>query len=107
MTHEEVKKYIKPGVKTETLDKIAYDFIIKNGCTPSFLNYEGYPKSINTSINDEVVHGIPSKKRIKEHIGRFTKLYYQIKDDKIDEDFIDTIYEQDYIFHDIDYRIYL
>ena len=48
-----------------------------------------------------------AKKRIKEHIGRFTKLYYQIKDDKIDEDFIDTIYEQDYIFHDIDYRIYL
>lgn len=67
LTHEEVKKYIKPGVKTETLDKVAYDFIKKNGCTPSFLNYDGYPKSINTSINDEVVHGIPSKKRIKEH----------------------------------------
>ena len=48
-----------------------------------------------------------AKKRIKEHIGRFTKLYYQIKDDNIDEEFIDTIYKQDYIFHDIDYRIYL
>ena len=47
-----------------------------------------------------------AKKRIKQHIGRFTKLYYQIKNDKIDEKFVDDIYEQDLIFTDIDYRIY-
>ena len=47
-----------------------------------------------------------AKKRIKDHIGRFTKLYYQIKNDKIDEDFIDGIYEQDCIFPEIDYMVY-
>ena len=47
-----------------------------------------------------------AKKRIKQHIGRFTKLYYQIKNDNIDEEFVDDIYKQDLIFKDIDYRIY-
>ena len=64
LTHEEVKKHIKPGVKTKDLDKVAYDFIIKNHARPSFLNYEGYPASICVSINDEVVHGIPGERRI-------------------------------------------
>ena len=67
LTHEEIKKFIKPGVTTEQLDKIAHDFIIKNGGVPSCLNYEGFPKSICVSINDEVVHGIPGKRKIKEH----------------------------------------
>ncbi len=65
LTHEEIKKYLKPGVKTEELDKIAHDFILKNDCTPSCLGYEGFPKSICVSINDEVVHGIPGKRKIK------------------------------------------
>ena len=47
-----------------------------------------------------------AKKRIKQHIGRFTKLYYQLKNDNVDEKFVDDIYEQDLIFSDIDYRIY-
>ena len=47
-----------------------------------------------------------AKKRIKQHIGRFTKLYYQIKNDKIDEKFVDDIYKQDLIFDNIDYNIY-
>ena len=47
-----------------------------------------------------------AKKRIKQHIGRFTKLYYQIKNDKIDEKFVDDIYSQDLVFKDIDYKIY-
>ncbi len=67
LTHEEIKKNLKPGITTEQLDKIAYDFILKNNCVPSCLGYEGYPKSICISINDEVVHGIPSKTKIKEH----------------------------------------
>ncbi len=65
LTHEELKKYIKPGIKTEELDQIAHDFIIKNECIPSCLGYEGFPKSICISINDEVVHGIPGKRKIK------------------------------------------
>lgn len=65
LTHEEIKKHIKPGIRTEQLDKIAHDFIVKNGCVPSCLGYEGFPKSICVSINDEVVHGIPGKRKIK------------------------------------------
>lgn len=65
LTHEEIKKHLKPGVRTEDLDKIAYDFITKNGCIPSCLGYEGFPKSICVSINDEVVHGIPGKRKIQ------------------------------------------
>ena len=65
LTHEEIKKHIRPGVTTKELDKVAYDFITKNNCVPSFLNYEGYPASICTSINDEVVHGIPGNTKLK------------------------------------------
>lgn len=65
LVHEEIKKYIKPGVTTEQLDKVAVDFCNKNNCKLSCLNYEGYPKSICISINDEVVHGIPGKRKIK------------------------------------------
>ncbi len=67
LTHEEIKKHIRPGVTTEELDRIAHDFIIKNDCVPSQLHYEGYPKSICVSINDEVVHGIPGKRKLKKH----------------------------------------
>lgn len=66
LTHKEVAKNIKVGITTKELNDIAHKFIIANDCTPSFLNYEGYPASICISINDEVVHGIPSKRKIKE-----------------------------------------
>ncbi len=65
MTHEEVKKHIKAGVTTKELDTIAYNFISSHNARPSFLNYEGYPASICVSINDEVVHGIPGDRVIK------------------------------------------
>lgn len=55
---------VKPGVTTYEIDKIAYDFIKKCGATPNFLNYGGYPATACISINDEVIHGIPSKKRV-------------------------------------------
>ncbi len=61
---ELLEKHIKPGVNTAQLDKIAYDFIISKGARPNFLNYNGFPGSICASVNDEVVHGIPSKKAI-------------------------------------------
>ena len=53
---------VKVGVSTYHLDKLAREYIEKAGATPSFLNYHGYPASICTSIDDVVVHGIPSKK---------------------------------------------
>lgn len=56
-----VEKHIRPGVSTAELDKIAYDFIKKQGATPSFLNYNGFPGSICASPNSWVVHGIPNK----------------------------------------------
>lgn len=63
-THEELKKIIKPGISTYEIDRCGEAFIRSMGCEPSFLNYEGYPASICVSVNDEVVHGIPSKTRI-------------------------------------------
>lgn len=53
---------IKPGITTKELDTIAYNFYKKHGATPNFLNYNGYPATICASVNDEVVHGIPSNK---------------------------------------------
>lgn len=55
---------IKPGVSTLELDQIAYNFYKKHGATPNFLHYNGYPATICASVNDEVVHGIPSKHKI-------------------------------------------
>lgn len=55
---------IKVGMSTYELDKIIHDYIVKNGAKPSFLGYGGFPGSACISINDEVIHGIPSKKRI-------------------------------------------
>ena len=64
ITHEELRKIIKPGISTYEIDKVGEEVIRSYGCIPSFLNYNGYPASICVSVNDEVVHGIPSKERI-------------------------------------------
>ena len=55
---------IKPGISTKELDTVAYNFYKKHGAIPNFLNYNGYPATICASVNDEVVHGIPSLKKI-------------------------------------------
>ena len=55
---------VQPGVTTEEIDRIAYEYIIKQGAKPNFLNYNGFPATACISINDEVNHGIPSKKRV-------------------------------------------
>ncbi|MBO7202968.1 MAG: type I methionyl aminopeptidase [Paludibacteraceae bacterium] len=60
----EVAKLIAPGVSTLDLDKRAEEYIRDNGAVPSFLNYNGFPNSICASINEQVVHGIPSAKTI-------------------------------------------
>lgn len=60
----ELAKHIAPGVSTLQLDKIAEEFIRDNGAVPAFLGYAGFPNSICTSVNEQVVHGIPSSKMI-------------------------------------------
>jgi methionyl aminopeptidase len=57
----EISNMVKPGVTTSHLDSVAYDLIKKNGAKPAFLGYNDYPYSICTSINSQLVHGLPSK----------------------------------------------
>ena len=57
-----ITPYVEPGITTELLDKKCYDFIIKNKAIPAPLNYKGFPKSICTSINHVICHGIPGNK---------------------------------------------
>ena len=63
-TYAEVAKAIRPGVTTAQLDKIAYEFIMDHGGRPACLGYEDYPATLCTSVNEQVVHGIPSDKVI-------------------------------------------
>lgn len=64
-THEAVRKAVKPGVSTADLDRVAEDFIRSHtGATPSFKGLYGFPASICASVNEEIVHGIPSPRRI-------------------------------------------
>ncbi|MCI6019995.1 MAG: type I methionyl aminopeptidase [Clostridiales bacterium] len=62
--HEELHKALKPGMSTLDIDRLGEKIIRDFGCIPNFKNYNGYPASICVSVNDEVVHGIPSKHRI-------------------------------------------
>ncbi len=55
---------VEPGITTEEINRIAHNFIVKSGAIPTFKGYNGYPAATCISINDEVIHGIPSKKRI-------------------------------------------
>jgi len=63
---EFIEKEIKPGVSTAYIDKLAYDYIVAHECTPSFKGYSGFPASICASVNEEVVHGIPGNRILKE-----------------------------------------
>jgi methionyl aminopeptidase len=65
-THKVLRKHIKPGITTEELDKIAEKEIRALGGIPAFKGYGGFPASICTSINEEVVHGIPGLKQLKD-----------------------------------------
>ena len=57
---------VKPGVRTNEIDKAVHDFIISQGATPSFLNYGGFPASTCISVNNVVIHGIPSDRELKD-----------------------------------------
>jgi methionyl aminopeptidase len=61
----ELARWVKPGVTTLELDKIAEEYIRDNGGVPAFLNYQGYPNTLCTSVNEQVVHGIPNKSFLK------------------------------------------
>ena len=62
--HDCLADIIVPGITTKELDRRAFEIIHAHGCTPSFLNYNGFPASICASVNEEVIHGIPDKKRV-------------------------------------------
>lgn len=62
--HEELGKKLSPGMSTLDIDRLGEEMIRSFGCEPSFKNYHGYPASVCVSVNEEVVHGIPSKDRI-------------------------------------------
>ena len=62
--HDGLIPYIKPGMSTKEIDRIGEDMIRSMGCIPNFLNYGGFPGSFCISLNDEVVHGIPSEDKI-------------------------------------------
>ena len=62
--HDELAQFVRPGISTLDIDRFGEKLIRSLGCTPNFLNYNGYPASICVSVNDEVVHGIPKKNRI-------------------------------------------
>lgn len=59
-----IESFIKPGVSTEELNQICHDYILEHGAYPSPLNYNGFPKSVCTSLNEVICHGIPSKKDV-------------------------------------------
>ncbi len=61
-----VEENVKPGITTQELDRIAENYIRKNGATPAFKGYGGFPGSICASVNDEIIHGIPSNRVLSE-----------------------------------------
>ena len=60
-----LEEMIKPGITTGELDKVAEDFIRSRGAVPSFLGYGGFPNTLCTSVNEEIVHGIPGSRKLK------------------------------------------
>jgi len=66
LTHKELSKAVKPGVTTKELDELAETFIRSKGAVPSFKGYNGFSGSICTSVNEELVHGIPGKRTLQE-----------------------------------------
>ena len=82
LTHELIKQNVKQGITTQELDHIAEKFIKSMGAIPSFKGYSGFPANTCISINEELVHGIPSKRKLVEgdivsiDIGAFYRGYH-------------------------------
>ena len=66
LVHEKLKEVIVPGITTSEIDQICDKIIRDHGATPSFLHLYGFPNSVCTSVNEEVVHGIPSNRKLKD-----------------------------------------
>lgn len=66
MTHQYLKNFIKPGITTKELDRLAEEYIRKIGGVPTCKGYEGFPATLCTSVNDTVVHGIPDNYKLKD-----------------------------------------
>ena len=66
LIHDRIERALAPGVSTADLDAIARDALREAGATSSFLNYHGFPAHICTSVNDEIVHGIPGRRRLND-----------------------------------------
>lgn len=80
LVHEEQEKIIRPGISTKEIDRVCEELIRSYGCTPNFLNYQGYPGSVCVSVNEEVVHGIPTEQHIIKEgdiVSLDTGLIYQ------------------------------
>ena len=80
LVHEELAKTIRPGISTKDIDRACEEMIRSYGCTPNFLNYQGYPGSVCVSVNEEVVHGIPTDRHIIQEgdiVSLDTGLIYQ------------------------------
>lgn len=65
-THKYLKEFIKPGITTKELDKLAFEYITNMGGVPTCKGYEGFPATLCTSVNDTVVHGIPDNYKLKD-----------------------------------------
>lgn len=76
---EELSRKIRPGVKTIELDRLSEELALKKGARPAFKGYRGYPYSLCTSVNSEVVHGMPSERELKE--GDIVSLDFGILND--------------------------
>ena len=63
---KELEKQVEPGITTKTLDELAEELILKSGGKPSFKGHEGFPATLCTSINEEIVHAVPSERKLKE-----------------------------------------
>jgi len=66
LTHQELQKHVQPGITTKELDAIAEKFITRYDAFPSFKGYNGFPGSVCASVNEELVHGIPGKRVLKD-----------------------------------------
>ena len=98
LAHKEMEKYIKPGITTKELDNKIRDFIVSHGAIPSCYGYEGFPANACICVNDEVVHGIPSNRKLKN--GDIVKLDFTVRKAGYESDMTRT-----YLVGDVDPRI--
>lgn len=90
LAHKEMEKYIRPGITTRELDQKIHDFVVSYGASPSCLGYEGFPASACICVNDEVVHGIPGNRRLKD--GDIVKLDFTVRKSGYESDMTRTYF---------------